>query len=125
MQFLLENCKTDCIQCDACKQWYHAQCEDLSVAEENAKVDECWIHGEDTLKCNTLFKKSKLSLCTLLTQRVCIDLIVKVTMHTFMYFGMCKERTAFVLLSRQVAMYVMTGLMSDSQILMVPPLHRS
>ena len=43
----------------------------MSVVEENAKVDECWIHGEDTLKCNTLFKKSKLS------QRFCIDLVVK------------------------------------------------
>ena len=42
-----QNCKTDCIQCDACKQRYHAQCEDLSVVEENANVDECWIHGED------------------------------------------------------------------------------
>ena len=52
------------------------QCEDLSVVEENANVDECWIHGEDTLKCNTLFKKSKLSLNTLLTQHFCIDLVV-------------------------------------------------
>ena len=60
-----------------------------------------------------------------------------------MYFGICKERTAIVLVSRQVGMlaatsaygssrtflftfmYVMTGLMSDSQVLMVPPLHRS
>ena len=46
-------------------------------------------------------------------------------MRTFMYFGICKERTAFVLVSRQVGMYVMTGLMSDSQVLMVPPLHGS
>ena len=30
-----------------------------------------------------------------------------------MFFGICKERTAFVLVSRQVGMYVMTGLMSD------------
>ena len=74
--FYRQNCKTDCIQCDAFKQWYHAQCEDLSVVEENANVDECWIHVEDTLKCNTLFKKSKLSLSTLLTQRFCIDLVV-------------------------------------------------
>ena len=44
-----------------------------------------------------------------------------VTMRTFMYFGIFKERTAFVLVSRQVGMYVMTGLMSDSQVLMVPP----
>ena len=63
-----------------------------------------------------------------------------------MYFGICKERTAFVSVSRQVCMlvatsacgsswtflftfiyvmYVMTGLMSDSQALMVPPLHGS
>ena len=48
-----------------------------------------------------------------------------VTMRTFMYFEMCKERTAFVLVSRQVGMYFMTGLMSDSQVLMVPPLHGS
>ena len=34
-----QNCKTDCIQCDACKQWYHAQCEDLSVAELNFFTD--------------------------------------------------------------------------------------
>ena len=46
------------------------------MVEENANVDECWIHGEDTLKYNTLFKKSKLSLSTLLTQRFCIDLVV-------------------------------------------------
>ena len=44
-----------------------------------------------------------------------------VTMRTFMYFGICKERTAFVLVSQQVGMYLMTGLMSDSQVLMVPP----
>ena len=66
-----------------------------------------------------------------------------VTMRTFMYFGICKERTAFVSVSRQVGMlaatsacgsswnflftfmYVMTGLMSDSQVLMVPSLHGS
>ena len=36
-----------------------------------------------------------------------------VTMRTFMYFGICKERTAFVLVSQQVGMYVMTGLMYD------------
>ena len=48
-----------------------------------------------------------------------------VSMHTFMYFEICKERTAFVLVSRQVGMYVMTGLMSDNQVLMVPPLHGS
>ena len=40
-----------------------------------------------------------------------------VTMRTFMYFGICKERTAFVLVSLQVGMYVMTGLMSNSQVL--------
>ena len=38
--------------------------------ERNANVNECWIHGEVTLKCITLFKKSKLS------QRFCIDLVV-------------------------------------------------
>ena len=48
-----------------------------------------------------------------------------VTMCTFMYLGICKERTAFVLVSRQVGMYVMMGLMSDSQVLMVHPLHGS
>ena len=37
----------------------------------------------------------------------------------------CKARTAFVLVSRQVGMYIMPGLMSDSQVLMVPPLHGS
>ena len=42
-------------------------------------------------------------------------------MRTFMYFGICKERTAFVLVSRQVGMYVMTWPMSDSQVLTVPP----
>ena len=36
-------------------------------------------------------------------------------MRTFMYFGICKERTAFVLVSRQVGMYVMTGLTFDSK----------
>ena len=32
-----------------------------------------------------------------------------------MYFGICKERTAFILVSLQVGMYVMTGLMFDSK----------
>ena len=41
-----------------------------------------------------------------------------------MYFGICKERTAFVLVSRQVGMYVMTGLMPGSQVLMVTPIAR-
>ena len=104
------------IQCDTCKQWYHAQCEDLSVAEENANVDECWIHGEDTLKCNTLFKKfktvSKHIVDTTFLHRSISKLCV--TMRTFMYFIICKKRTAFVLVSRQVGMYVMTDLMSDS-----------
>ena len=47
-----------------------------------------------------------------------------VTMRTFLYFGICKERTAFVLVSRQVGLYVMPGLMSDSRVLMVPPIAR-
>ena len=88
------------------------------MVEENANVDECWIHGEDPLKCNILFKKSKLSLSTLLTQRFCIDLV---NLRTFTYFGICKERMAFVLVSWQVGMYFMRGLMSDSQVRMVPP----
>lgn len=102
------NCKSDCIRCAACKQWFHAKCENLSVVDldclKNASVtytcndcfaielgtspynyhygltrmkqvgiqinacllhvsvryillrlDECWIHGEDTLKCDTFF----------------------------------------------------------------------
>ena len=50
---------------------------------------------------------------------------LRVTMRTFMFFGICKERTAFVLVSWQIGMYIMTGLMSDSQVMMVPPLHGS
>ena len=26
-----QNCRSDCIRCDTCKSWYHAQCEDLSA----------------------------------------------------------------------------------------------
>ena len=106
-----QNCRSDCIRCDSCKQWYHAKCEDLSaddfkfytestatytcencfsidvgssqynflygltrmrqvnILTKNARVsntsssayillrlDVCWIHEEDILKCNTFLK---------------------------------------------------------------------
>lgn len=106
------SCRQNCasgIQCDACKQWFHAQCQDLSEGDLNVlssstatytcedcftielgsspyeylygltrmrqviiikncrcfpqisdryillRLDECWIHGEDILKCDTFF----------------------------------------------------------------------
>ena len=29
----------------------------ISVRYILLRLDECWVHGEDTLKCNTFFKK--------------------------------------------------------------------
>ena len=64
------------------------------MAEENANVDECWIHGEDTLKCNTLFKKikivSKHIVDTTFLHRSVSKLCV--IMRTFMYFRICKKK---------------------------------
>ena len=33
------NCKSDCILCDSCKQWFHAKCENLSVADLDIQKD--------------------------------------------------------------------------------------
>ena len=76
----------------------------ISVRYILLRLDECWIQGEDTLKCNTFFEKSKLSLSILLTQHFASSSKFCVIMHTFMYFGICKERTSFVLVSQQVSM---------------------
>ena len=35
-------------------------------------------------------------------------------MHTFMYFGICKERTVFVLVSQQVGMLAATSACGSS-----------
>ena len=57
-----------------------------------------------------------------------------VTMRTFMYSGICKERTAFVLVSRQVGMLAATSACGSSWTFLLTfmyvgtdgaPLHRS
>ena len=44
------NCKSDCILCDACKQWFHAKCGNLSVADLDIQKD-----ASVTYTCNDCF----------------------------------------------------------------------
>ena len=44
------NCKSDCILCDSCKQWFHAKCENLSVADLDIQKD-----ASVTYTCNDCF----------------------------------------------------------------------